>query len=42
MVTGASPLATVLMPIHDGEAFVAGAIESILGQTFRDFEFFDH
>jgi len=27
------------MPIHNGEAFVAAAIESILGQTFRDFEF---
>ncbi len=39
MITGTSPLVTVLMPIHDGEAFVAGAIESILGQTFRDFEF---
>ena len=27
------------MPVHNGEAFVAGAIESILDQTFRDFEF---
>ncbi len=27
------------MPIHNGEAFVAAAIESVLGQTFRDFEF---
>ena len=35
----ASPLVTVLMPIHNGEAFVAEAVESILGQTFRDFEF---
>jgi glycosyltransferase involved in cell wall biosynthesis len=33
-----SPLVTVLMPIHNGEAFVVDAIESILGQTFRDFE----
>jgi glycosyltransferase involved in cell wall biosynthesis len=32
-------LVTVLMPIHNGEAFVAEAIESILGQTFRDFDF---
>ena len=34
-----SPLVTVLMPIHNGEAFVADALESILEQTFRDFEF---
>ena len=27
------------MPIYNGEAFVADAIESVLGQTFRDFEF---
>jgi hypothetical protein len=27
------------MPIHNGEAFVAAAIESVLEQTFRDFEF---
>jgi glycosyltransferase involved in cell wall biosynthesis len=34
-----SPLVTVLMPVHNSEAFVVDAIESILGQTFRDFEF---
>lgn len=39
IVDRTSPLVTVLMPIHNGEAFVAGAVESILGQTFRDFEF---
>jgi glycosyltransferase involved in cell wall biosynthesis len=33
------PLVTVLMPIHNGEAFVADAVESILRQTFRNFEF---
>lgn len=27
------------MPIFNAEAFVAAAVESILGQTFRDFEF---
>jgi len=27
------------MPIYNGEAFVAAAIESVLEQTFRDFEF---
>jgi glycosyltransferase involved in cell wall biosynthesis len=32
-------LITVLMPIYNGEAFVADALESILEQTFRDFEF---
>ena len=29
---------TVLMPVYDAEAFVAAAVDSILGQTFRDFE----
>lgn len=33
------PLVTVLMPNHNGEAFIAQTIESVLGQTFRDFEF---
>lgn len=33
------PAVTVLMPVHNGEAFVADAVESVLGQTFRDFEF---
>jgi len=34
-----APLVTVLMPVYNGEPFVADAVESILGQTFRDFEF---
>jgi glycosyltransferase involved in cell wall biosynthesis len=34
-----SPLVTVMMPIYNGEEFVADALESILEQTFRDFEF---
>ena len=38
-MTDTSPLVTVLMPIYNGEAFVAEAIESILDQTFQDFEF---
>jgi len=33
-----APLVTVLMPVHDAEAFVGAAIDSILEQTFRDFE----
>ncbi len=36
---GERPLVTVLMPIYNGEAFVAEAVESILDQTFQDFEF---
>lgn len=30
---------SVLMPVYNTEAFVGAAIESILGQTWRDFEF---
>ena len=30
---------TVLMPVYNGEKHLSGAIESILGQTFPDFEF---
>jgi hypothetical protein len=37
-MTGA-PAVTVLMPVHNGGRFVAEAIESILQQTFTDFEF---
>ena len=33
------PLVTVLMSVYNGEDFLAKAIESILGQTFKDFEF---
>ena len=34
-----SPLVTVLMPVFNGSRFLAEAIESILHQTFEDFEF---
>lgn len=34
-----TPLVTVLMPVYDGERFVDGAIESVLSQDFKDFEF---
>lgn len=30
---------TILMPVYNGEKFLAAAIESILQQTFKDFEF---
>lgn len=33
------PKVTVLMPVYNAEKFLAQAIESILSQTFRDFEF---
>jgi glycosyltransferase involved in cell wall biosynthesis len=32
------PLVTVLLPVHNGERFLTDAINSILNQTFRDFE----
>ncbi len=32
------PLVTVLMPVYNAEKFVAAAIQSILDQTFPDFE----
>ena len=35
----ATPRISVLMPVYNAEAFVAQAIDSILQQTFRDFEF---
>lgn len=34
-----NPLVTVLMPVYNGEKYLEEAIESILNQTFRDFEF---
>ena len=33
------PLVSVIMPVFNGERFLAAAIESILAQTFTDFEF---
>jgi len=30
---------TVLMPVHNGQPYLAGAIESVLAQSLRDFEF---
>ena len=33
------PYITVLMPVYNAESFVGEAIESILNQTFTDFEF---
>ncbi|MCY3867896.1 MAG: glycosyltransferase family 2 protein [Chloroflexi bacterium] len=33
------PAVSVVMPVYNGECYLAEAIESILGQTFTDFEF---
>ncbi len=34
-----SPKISVLMPVYNGERFLREAVESILNQTYRDFEF---
>lgn len=33
------PLVSVLLPVYNGEPYLREAVESILNQTFRDFEF---
>lgn len=33
------PRVTALMPVYNNERYIAAAVESILNQTFRDFEF---
>ena len=33
------PLITVLMPVYNGEKYLSEAIDSILNQTFSNFEF---
>ena len=35
----AMPLVSVIMPVYNGEKYLAEAMESILAQTFTDFEF---
>jgi Glycosyl transferase family 2 len=34
----ASPRVSVTMPVHNGERFLRAAVDSVLSQTFRDFE----
>jgi glycosyltransferase involved in cell wall biosynthesis len=36
---GSAPAVSVLMAVHNGRAYLPEAIDSILQQTFRDFEF---
>lgn len=38
-IGGDSPLISVAMPVYNGEKYLAEAIDSILAQTFEDFEF---
>lgn len=37
-MTQPMPLVSVLMPVYNGATYLAEAIESVLNQTFRDFE----
>lgn len=34
MVTGPLPVVSVVMPVHNGEAYLREALQSVLGQTF--------
>jgi glycosyltransferase involved in cell wall biosynthesis len=38
MTTAAAPLVSVLMPVYNGAKYLRESIQSILGQTFGDFE----
>jgi len=38
-MTATSPTVSVLMPVYNGARYLAEAVESILAQTFGDFEF---
>ena len=37
--SGAPPTVSVLMPVYNGERYLRAAVDSILGQSFADFEF---
>jgi len=39
MDKGLKPKITVLMPVYNGEKFLRESVESILNQTYKDFEF---
>ena len=36
---GSMPKISVIMPVYNGEKYLREAIDSILNQTFSDFEF---
>lgn len=36
---GVAPVVSIVMPVYNGEKYLNAAIDSILGQTYRDFEF---
>jgi spore maturation protein CgeB len=38
-ITSSEPFVSVVMPVYNGAQFVSAAIDSILAQTFTDFEF---
>ncbi|MEZ4456868.1 MAG: glycosyltransferase [Gemmatimonadales bacterium] len=38
-MNGEEPLVTVITPVRNGEPYLAQAIESVLGQTYRNFEY---
>ena len=37
-MTEASPALTIGLPVYNGEQYLEGSVESILGQSYRDFE----
>jgi glycosyltransferase involved in cell wall biosynthesis len=39
LIGNTSPIVTVLMPVYNAEKFLQESIESVLNQTFTDFEF---
>ena len=39
MITGQSPAISVCLPVYNAERYLAEAVESVLAQTFTDFEF---
>jgi glycosyltransferase involved in cell wall biosynthesis len=39
MISPARPAISVVMSVYNAERYVSGAIASILGQSFGDFEF---